>query len=400
MNTYWVMLKANFKLVFRNKQTLFLIILIPLLSTLILGITSVEEGQDPAREFKMNVLVVDESKTVLSQELINSLQQDPGIALKVSEEKGISTESIKEFSIRAANKSVATSIIYIPSDFEKKILQKDMQDIILLFETGTDERVHLLEAHLEMVMSKLSMFSKIASGNEKIFTDLLEQAKKNETKDHIVMVDDTGESIRPSEKSYSFLLGMFVAALTMTLIFSNNFIVGIFIEEKHNRVLKRIQLTSVSMLSYVMVKATLALGALIVQTGLIMFGINTILQIKLQMSIWIMGFLIFGLGLVFTCISICSVSFTDNIATANYIGFGFVTITNMLAGLYFPFENVPVWMKNIALLLPQRWFVLAANRVLQGNHQVLYHYGMVIGALMVFFLAASLLGFKLNKGYS
>jgi len=400
MNIFWVMLKANYKLVLRNKQTLFLIILIPLLSTFILNMTSVSEGQDPAREFKMNILVVDESKTVLSKELINSLQKDNSMIVDVSEEKGISIGAVKDFFIKTANKSSITSFVYIPSDFEEKILQGAVKETILLFDTGTDERAKLLEAHLNMSLSKFSMFSKITEGNDKAFHSLLEQAAKNETKSHTVIVDQEGKVIPHNEKSYSFSLGMFVAALTMTLIFSNNFIVGLFIKEKHNRVLKRIQLTSVSMLSYVLVKLALALGALIIQTGLIMIGINIIFQVDLGMSIWIMGLLIFGLGLVFTCISICCVSFIDNIATANYVGFAFIIITNMLAGLYFPFEGVPTWMKNVAMILPQRWFILAADGALQGNYQVLYQYGMVIGALMTFFLAVSLLGFRLNKSYS
>lgn len=400
MNAFWVMLKTNYKLVLRNKQTLFLIILIPLLSTFILNMTSVSEDQDPARAFKMKVLVVDESKTGLSQELINSLQKDNSMIVEVSEEKGISAESAKGLFIKTANKLDATSFVYIPRDFEKKILQGDIEESVLLFDTGTDERVQLLEAHLNMALSKFLMFSKIIGGDEKKFADLLEQSKKNETKSKTVIVDQEGKGILLNEESYSFSLGMFVAALTMTLIFSNNFIAGLFIKEKHNRVLKRIQLTSVSMLSYVLVKAILALGSLIVQTGLIMIGIKIIFQVDLGMSIWIMGLLIFGLGLVFTCISICSVSFFDNMETANYVGFALITITNMLAGLYFPSEAVPTWMKNIAMLLPQRWFILAADGVLQGDYQVLYQYGMVIGALMLFFLAVSLLGFKLNKSYS
>lgn len=399
MYGFWVMLKNNVKLVLRNKQTLLLIIVIPILSTLILNMTRVEEGQDPAHEFKMNVLVVDESKTALSKELINSLQKDSSMIVEVAKEQ-IDAKSAKEFFTKTANKSTLTSFIYISPDFEKKIFKGDIQEGILLFDTGSDERVQLLEANLNIVLEKFIMFSKITQGKKEAFNHLLEQAKKNETKSERVIVDKEGKAVDQNEKGYSFSLGMFVAAITLILVFSNNFIVGLFIEEKHNRVLKRIQLTNVSMISYVMVKTILAIGALTIQTGLIMIGIQMIFKVNLGISIWIMGVLIYGIGLFLTCVSICSMSFFDNIATANYVGFAVIIITNMLSGLYFPFEGAPTWMQNVAMLLPQRWFVLAADNILQGNYEVLYQYGMVIGALMLFFLAVSLLGFKLNKSYN
>jgi ABC-2 type transport system permease protein len=391
------MMRANFKLVFRNKQSLFLMILIPILSSCILSLTHIEEGQDQAHEFKMNVLIVDESKTVLSQKLVNSLRKDNSMIIQVAEAEGIGKESIKDFFTKTANKSIITSFIYIPKDFNKKIFKGDTEEAILLFHTGTDERIQLLDLHLNMILQKYLMFSSIIQGEEEAFNHLLEEEKKNETKSETRLLDQEGEVIPQNEEGYSFSLGMFVAALTMTLIFSNNFIVALFLKEKHNRVLKRIQMTHTSMLSYVCVKVILAVGSLIIQTGLIMLSIKMIFKINLGISIWLMGLLILGLGLVFTCASICSASFFDNITTANYVGFALIIITNMLSGLYFPFESVPTWMKNIAMLLPQRWFILAADDLLRGSYGVLYQYGMVIGALMLFFLSVSSLGFKYNR---
>ncbi len=400
MHGLWIMLKANVKLVLRSKQTLFLIILIPILSTLILNLTSVEEGEDQGYEFKMNVLVVDESKTMLSRELINDLQKDNSMIVEVAKEEGMSSEEIKAFFIKTANKSIMSSFIYIPSDFEANILQGDVKEILILFDTGTDERVKLLDAHLNSITGKFLVFSKIAQGKQETLNDLIEQSKKNETKSEVVILGKEGELAAQDKKDYSFSLSLFVAAITMTLIFSNNFIVGLFIKEKHNRVLKRIQLTNTSMLSYIAVKVILAIGSLAFQTGLIMMGVKVIVQSDLGISIWIMGFLVFGLGSVLTCVSICSMSFFDDIATANYVGFALILIANMLSGLYFPFEAAPTWMQNVAMLLPQRWFVIAAGGALRGNEEVLYQYGWVIGALALFFLSVSLLGFKSRRNYN
>lgn len=400
MQAFWTMLKGNMKLVLRNKQALFLIVLIPILSTLILNLTKVDENKDPAQEFKMHVLVADASQTALSDELTILLKRNTSMIVEVLKEDVPEQKEVKEFFTQKANTSAISSFVYIPSNFETRVLNGENEDLVLLFDTGADERAELLDMNLTMALNKFSMFSKIAQGKSDVFTRLLEEAKKVETKGELVILDKKGERVSQDKKGYSFALGMFVAAITTTLIFSNTFIVGLFIKEKHNGVLKRIQLTNTSMLNYTMVKVLIAVGSLMLQTGLIMIGIRLIFKIDLGISIWIMGFLIFGLGLVLTCIGICSGVMFDNITIANYVALGFSIIANMLAGLYFPLESAPQWMQKIAMIFPQRWFVYTADKVLQGNYNVLYQYGAVIGALILFFLAISLLGFKLNRIYN
>ncbi len=400
METFWMMLKVNVKLILRNKQSFFLILFIPVLCTLILNLTTRDEEKDPAHEFKMGVYILNESGSELSNRLIETLENDPSMIIERTDSRISHEESVESFFIKKANRSMKSSFIYIPKDFENKVINGDAQDLILFYDTEADERAKLLEVHLNTFLVKYLMFGRVAQGNKEVFYDLINKDKESKIQYTNVIIDKEGDVISHNQAAYSFSMKMFVAALTVVMIFGNNIIIGLFFKEKHNQVLRRIQLTRASILNYTSAKIILAVISLSIQTVLIMLSIQLMVNADLGIGISTIGILIFGLGLVMIAVSTCSAVFIDSISTANYLGVGLIAITNMLAGLYFPLETAPAWMQNAAMFLPQRWFVFTASEVVLGNKHAFYQYGIVVGAMMIFFLAIALFGFKMNKSYS
>ena len=397
MKGLWTMLKANLKLVLRSKQALLLILMIPILSTCILDLTTIEEGADPDRAYKMETLIIDASESALSEALIDRITDNDYMIAKIEKGIEIKHEDLKNDLTQRANQSEAACFIYIPKDFEDRILKGNRKESLYLFETGADERWALLDMNLNTVLNRFYILQEAAEGKEETFWQLFEEVKNSATDSEKILINKDGKSSLENKKGYSFSLGMFAAALTITLIFSNNFIVGLFIKEKQNKVIKRIKLTHANMFTYTLAKIITAVGVLIIQTSAILAGIKVIVKLELGIPLWMMGLLIFGLGLVLSCVCICCAAVFEHLSTANYAGLAFIIIGNMLAGLYFPLEVAPGWMQNAAMLLPQKWFVFSADKLLQGNNLALIQYGGVMMAFMIFFLAVSLLGFKVNK---
>lgn len=99
--------------------------------------------------------------------------------------------------------------------------------------------------------------------------------------------------------------------IELTYLFSGVFISNIYVTEKNNNVLKRITLTKASFMNYMSVKLILLLLSLVIGT------------------------------------------YTNNVVTVAFGGFFVCTISNCLAGLYFPISANSKWLQSVAKFMPQ-----------------------------------------------
>ncbi|MFT8313623.1 MAG: ABC transporter permease [Clostridium sp.] len=396
MSGFLVMLKSNLKLLFRNKASIFLFLLIPLASALILKIPLEKDNSETA-VFKTSVTVFDNSKSEMSNELINLLKSNSSFKITVYEDSTKDLNSAKEKAVNIANRTPTNGFIYIPSDFSDDVIKGNNENLINVFTTGTDERVKLLENNINMILSRFNLYSTVAKGDKMVFQQLMKKASQDKTEEKLISVAKGERALNSAEKSQISNFGYLVAIMSITLMFSGNFIASIFIEEKNNRVLKRIMLTKSNIFNYGMVKVYVAIAALIVQIAMIAVSIKLFVRVDTGMNLFEISILILGLGLIFNTLSIALGAIFESLSNSNYLTFFITTITALMSGLYFPLDITPKWMQNIALIMPQRWVVKTAEQILLGTNYWGAVFGMIVIAYMALFLSIGFLGLKLNS---
>ena len=389
------MLKCNIKLMLRNKSSIFLIFLIPLFSTLILRIQI--SSMNTMDTLRMSVIVFDNSSSLESDELLRGLKSNSTYNITVEEDTTQNLVDAKERSINLANKSTNNGFVYIPSDFSEAIINGNADNIITIFTTGTDDRLNVLKSNIDMVLLRFNAYSKVAKGDKEVFKELMERAELGKTVGESVSISEGEKILDTNGKNKIYDFGYFVAIMSIALIFSGNFVSDILIEEKNNRVLKRIAITKSSMLNYGIVKAVASLGLLIIQTTMVVIGIKLFVSVDLGMGLGEIAILIFGLGLIFNTLRLALGTIFESVSTANYLAFFIVTISSLMSGLYFPIDTVPKWMQNISLLMPQRWIVNTAEQILLGTSGWAILFGVIVMAFVSIFMSIGYLGLKFNS---
>jgi ABC-2 type transport system permease protein len=382
--------------VFRNKSAILLILLIPLASTLILKVPTAPENFDDSL-VTTKVIVFDNSSTPLSRELIDLLKNNNSFNIKLDQGTIADLNSAKEKSVSLANRSSTNGFVFIPSDFSDSVMKGNTEDVITIFSTGTDDRVKVLENSINMILLRFNMYSKVASGDKVVFDELMEKNDKNKTEGELIPVTLGGKVLNSTDKSKLTNFGYLVAILSITLMFSGNFISSIFIDEKSNRVLKRITLTKSSLINYGMVKMLVALVALIVQVSMIILGIKLFVNLDVGINLFQIALLVFGLGLIFNTLSIALGAVFENLSNSNYLAFFITTISAMMSGLYFPIDITPKWMQNASLIMPQRWVIKTAEKMLLQANEGVILFGVIVLAYMALMLTVGFLGLKLNS---
>ncbi len=398
MNSYKIMLKANLKLLLRSKFTFFLLFFIPVLATLVLNIPV--NSNEVTAQTKLSVLIIDASKSKLSQTMIERLSSNESLAIECKEDSILSSKDPNTFFTETANRSTIRAFIYIPSDFENRILAGETKNLVTLYDRGNDERLKILNVTLQSILSRFYWFSSASRGDSKIFYDLLGSANMNQTKKEVVMLDPSSNMLTYRTSPEVQTLRYFIAIICAAIVFGANSIVGLFITEKDNLVFKRITLSRTRPITYIGAKLSLGVISLVIQTLVMVIAIKTLTHSSLDISLAQIGLLILGLGLVFLSMSICLGVCLNSIEKINYFAFCMIVLSSMLSGLYFPIEVSPKWMQNIALLFPQRWFIYTADQLTLGNTNALYLYFAVTFGFMVFFISLTLLGYKINNKYS
>lgn len=396
MSGFFTMLKLNIKLVFRNKASILLILLIPLVSTFLLRIPT-DRGDTDYQINTINVQVYDGSNSKLSKELIDSIKENGYFYVTLEEVNDISLEAVKERAVDRANRSSINQYIYIDSTFEESILEKGEKKSLTIFTTGTDERVNLLKSNVDIILSRFITFSKVANGDEAVFNSLLEEVNDNSTEKEIVKVGESEGELNNIQTAQVYNFGYMVAIMGMILMLSGNFLSIIFIEEKKNKVLKRISITKCSLMNYGLVKASLSLIVLIIQVTMIVLGIKLFVNVNIGITLSEMAILIFALGLIFNSLSIALGCIFENENTSNYLAFFVTTISSLLSGLYFKLDFAPTWMKNLSLLMPQKWIVSTARQLILDINGVIVILGLVVLGYMAIFLTAGFVGLKVNN---
>ena len=103
------------------------------------------------------------------------------------------------------------------------------------------------------------------------------------------------------------------------------------------------------------------------------------------------------LGLVFCVISLCTGILAGDVMSANYVVFTIWSCSALLAGLYFPLDNASGVLKAVSFLMPQKWFMEAAEMLLLGDKGAYTVLLCVTAAYLIIILSFGGAGLKIKR---
>jgi ABC-2 type transport system permease protein len=198
-------------------------------------------------------------------------------------------------------------------------------------------------------------------------------------------------------KYIDFLLPGLVAMAVMQLsVFSVAFV---FVEYKERGILKRVLATPIRPYQFVIANIITRLIIAVIQAlffivvGVLLFKVTIVGSFFLIIPIVILGAIMF-LGLGFTISGLSKT--TESVpAFANLIVFPML----FLSGVFFPLENMPVWLRYISKILPLTYFSEALRNVMTKGAGVadIYPDLIVIVIWAIILVALAVLTFRFEE---
>lgn len=416
MNAFNTMIKINLKLLLRNKGYLCFLILLPVLSVLLLNIptfaNSDKEDNNIIHDInkedemvdnyssiddKLNIRIFDYSKSELSDYIIKELSKTGSYRIYRYEGAPVGIDKAREKAINAANHNVIGAVIYIPDTFEKKILNKDTDDIVV-FKVSKDGRTALLENNLKAYLTSISQYAAETNYNKQALDVLLKTSENNEISKEVISLEVGNKlNLNSKQKSKSFCIGYSLSILTIAFLFGGVFIAGVIADERQNRVYNRIIMSKTSLGKYGAAKLFMVFLTVLIQTGVMAIAIKLFGKSDFGIPYISYIFLVFFLGLIFNLISVVTGVLTNNVISSSYIAFFIWSFSDMFAGLYFPLDSASKWWIRTCTLMPQRWVVKSAEMIMAGKSGVYSMFLFVVLGYLVIILSVGMIGIKIRR---
>lgn len=409
MKGFWTMFKMNIRLLLRNKGFLFFLMFAPILSTIILGLkndAALYEQERAVRIVELDepgdravyrgdtkaliVKVYDASRTALSEYVLEELSGTGMFSICRADAKDLTEQEILKQAKKDAFDDRVGVMLYLKKDFDQGILEGDYEKAMLLYEVSEDERQELFENDLQTVLRRILLLTEGAGMNQETTHKLLTQVRTELPERKIISLSGENDISLNEEQSACFSrIGYALAILTLGFLFCGVCVAHTVIEERENMVYTRIMLSGTGQGRYLAAKLAMTVLISGMQTlllGICMFGLGDT-DFGISKSVFLMG--IFLLGLIFSVISFCTGILVGDVMASNYVVFAFWSISALLAGLYFPLDETTPALKAISYLMPQKWFMRAAEMMLSGDKNV---YSMVLCITVAYLIVIMSIG--------
>ena len=163
--------------------------------------------------------------------------------------------------------------------------------------------------------------------------------------------------------------------MTLGFVFCGIFVAHSAINERKNGVFTRIGLTGTGPVRYFASKLFTAVIISLMSTGVMGACSLFMDQQDLGMSRIKYLLLIFLLGLIFSSISMLLGMIIGDVMGANVAAVSVWCLSALLSGLYFPLNDTSDFIKMLASIMPQKWFLNASEMIITGDNTA---FGMVL----------------------
>lgn len=417
MNRVMSLVRFQLKLLLRNKGFLVFLVLIPALSVFLLNIKysllsetdvqeySVTELSDSktqlaysAEHDKFSIKVLDFSDSEITDHLLNSLSQYDLFQIyryKTDQMTDTQIEQIKTFTVE--HDSVGCILLFRP-DFEQNMINGEINESLTLYDTSDDTRLPAFETALQTQLDGISNYAAMTGNQKERLLRTLEQVSAQiPTLKTVTLSANSDTTLNNAKEHYLMRFKFSLAVISFSFIFCGIMISSSIIKEKDNNVLTKIMISRASLSQYLLSKLIVAILCIIIQTFFIGISLKFFIHIDDFMNIWSCLYLIFGLGLIFSAMTLCTGILCSNTMSVNYICISIWCISCLIGGLYFPLDDAGTWFQALTKLMPQHWTAKCMELLLVGNHNGYWLYLLIIGAYIILLGTIALLATHFAK---
>lgn len=418
MSRFSTLLKMNMKLLWRNKVFLFFLCITPIISAIILNLKTDSKIYDN-KELGTNVIklekcsdravyasdtstfiikVYDASNTELSEYLLEKLAEIGMFSVCQCDVGNMTENQVVAQAKKDAFDDRAGALIYIKKEFEESVLKGDYADAIQIYEVSEDERWELFEMELKDTLSQIHHLAENTSGNSSQVLEVLNSIEEEIPEKEVINLSGKEEiSLTNEQINHKTCIGYAFAIITLGFLFCGVCVAYTVIEEQNNKVYTRIMLSKAGRQEYLSSKFIMVFVISVVQTlllGICMFAIKDMNFGINKLSFLI---LIFCLGLIFSSGSFILGVLLGDVMSANYAVFTVWSISALLSGLYFSLDSASPVLKTISFLMPQRWFMKAAEILLAGDKGAFSMVIYITAAYLIVIISVGAVGLKIKR---
>ncbi|MGB4661145.1 MAG: ABC transporter permease [Mobilitalea sp.] len=317
---------------------------------------------------KIPIGVMDYDQSGLSNDFKEYLNEDMNYEL-------IETLDFNQLSTELIEKDISV-IIEIPENFYEQYANGVKENVTI---TSLDdyENAAFTKVYINNYMNSIYMLSLSADGDTQTFDRLLEDYDNNDIKITQAAAEEIDKAALLGESGFINSVGFF-----LMLIFSICIVVSyMVVDDRLSGVFNRIEATPVKPIQYIIGTGVFGMIICLVPVAIYISYIY-ISKIKIGVPIEILALMMVIISLFSVCFSLALPLVVKSKNAITSIVIGFSTIGCILGGAYFPIENSPKTLQNLARILPQFWF-MDAMRKLQTDVTVNIYPNILILSLFV-----------------
>lgn len=411
------LVKMSMKLLVRTKIIWLFLVLMPVLSTRILktnvaytsfqddieSLVDIDDADTKVAYYSSNgeyvVKVYDASGSELSDYLVDRLANSGMFVLCRVDLSGkdIDDKFITEHLDLDGHEDRMGASLYIPEDFDEKILDGNVAEALTMYVLSDDARNDALESELALQLSRLETTS-IYAANEGDIVETLEKVDDMSPEKEVVSVSGSEErSLTMAQVNQKANLGYAFSFLTLGFVFAGFFIANGAIQEQKNGVITRINLTKTNMLCYFTSKFVAAFLICLVMTGVVGICSLTLDMNDLGMNLFVFLFLIFLMGLIFCTLSMFMGIIMNDVFGASVASFTLWCTSSLFSGLYFPLDTASKGIQVLSSLMPQKWFMDGAEMIFVGDNKAFSMVICITVAYIAIIVSLGSVGLKVRR---
>lgn len=410
------LIRSSLKLLFRNKGFWFFLILLPLLSSLILGLQSdnmgahsyedvrvIEEQKDVKTKVAyfnnsgaFVIKVFDASGSDASEYLLEKLAENGAFFVARAKTPDMTREEVlKQLDFDGENDRMGAAI-YLDKDFDQLVAEGKESEALTLYVMSEDERFTLLEEEVKLLLQRISDAQQQA-GVEGAGQVLFENREAAPKKSLVFLSGKSGTALTKEQEDQKSSMGYAFAIMTLGYVLSGVFIAHTILREEHDKVLTRLRLTGLSSIQYFCAKYVTSVISAAIMT--IVLGICTMFLDASKFGMGRIPFLLmmFLMGLIFSSISLDLGVIMGDVMSATIAAFTLWSMSSLLAGTYFPLDAAGNVIKAISALMPQKWFLEATEMIFLKDSKVVIMLLCVTVAYLVVAISMGAVGTRFRN---
>lgn len=412
------LIKMSLKLLLRNKGFLFFLIATPVVSAFILNIkvehAVYSDSADSPVMIELDdcteravyvgdtsafiVKVYDASGSELSEYVLEKMVETGMFSVCRCDVSSMTEEEVLAQAKKDAFDDRAGILLYLKQDFDQAVLKGDWESGMQLYKVSEDEREPLFESELENVLKQIKQVQMTAGGDSEEIVDMLHTIAGQMPQKEIVNLAGKKDILLTDEQiNQKAQIGYAFAIMTLGFLFCGVCVAHTVIEEQNNKVFTRMMMSGISGKVYFFSKFVVVLIISIMQTLVLEIYLSAVKDLDFGISKLSFFWVIFLLGLIFSTLSLLLGILIGDVMSSNYAAFAIWSISALLAGLYFPLEDTTKALKTLSYLMPQKWFMNAAEMLLvqdKGAYSMLLY---VTAAYLIVIISLGSVGIKIKR---